>query len=496
MLYNFRQMPTVYGELAERIFKNMARLCAACYRPSAIYTEDTAGWPADWEGRTILALVSHWQTTGVMPAYLREIIEEIPSHFNEKGYMREVHEPEIFDEQQLSGHNWLVRGFLEYYLKTGDEKVLGYAKNIVENLYKPLRGFYHTYPLGDGERSSAGSYSGTVEGHIGHWFVSSDIGCAFMCIDALSQYYEIAKDSEVLELLDEMIGVFEKIDFVRSKVQTHATLSATRGIMRLYFATENVKYLDLAKKMMALYEENGMTENYANFNWFGRFDTWTEPCAITDSLMLALSLYRACEDEKYLKLAQRIYYNAFCYAERSNGGFGCDTTVGPKVKYLKPAFDGLAEAFWCCTMRGAEGLRCMAENLFLATNDKIIITFALPASLETDEFLLEVCSKMPLSGDFNIRMTARCDINKEVALPNAETYTFKLNKGETKCVSGSIALAEKKEKAAYQDGFKLFRGNIMLSKNEGEPDGLLRPLGDMRDVSEKDISKENRQIIF
>ena len=41
-----------------------------------------------------------------------------------------------------------------------------------------------------------------------------------------------------------------------------------------------------------------MTATYENYNWFGNGhkETWTEPCAVVDSLILALELYRLTKD--------------------------------------------------------------------------------------------------------------------------------------------------------------------------------------------------------
>lgn len=496
MWSKFDEMPVIYGELKERILLNMARLSAPCYRPSAIYTEDKAGWPGDWEGRTLLALVSHLVATGVEPAYLKQIAEEIPSHFNKLGYLCKIQPSGIFDEQQLSGHNWLIRGYMEYYLKTGEEKFLEIVSKIVKNLYLPLIGWYHTYPLDPEKRAAVGEAAGTVQGAIDHWFVSSDVGCAFMCLDGLSQYYEITRDNDTLTLLGEMIDVYEKIDFVKNRIQTHATLSAARGIIRLYQATSDKKYLALAEKIAKLYVENGMTENYANFNWFGRFDTWAEPCAITDSLIVMLELFRETENKTYLTLAQRIYYNAFCYAQRVNGGFGCDSTVGPAMKYLKPAWEGISEAFWCCTMRGAEGLRWVANSLFMKKDNEIFITFGLPATLETENYKLEVKSGLPYDGNYKIVLSAKVAGKYIVKMFDGKTFDFNLGKGETAECEGVVDLTLREEKAAYIPGNKKFRGNLMLGINDGEEIEKLRPLTDMRDVSVQDAAKEARQIVF
>lgn len=508
MIEHFFMKPEVRGELMERVLLNAARLCSGIYRPNAIYTQDKNGWPGDWEGRTILALVSHMKALEREPAYLREIIRDIPEHLNEKGYLGKVLPDGVFDEQQLSGHNWLLSGLVEYEYLSGDENVLQMIKSIVSNLYLPLTGYYKTYPLDPEIRKTGGSYSGTVSSRVGSWILSTDIGCAFMCLDGLSRYYELFRDKKVLRLLSEMISVFKKIDFVGTHMQTHATLSAVRGILKLYKVTSKKEYLDVAESVFELYKTCGMTENYANFNWFGRFDTWTEPCAITDSLIVATDLYKLTGKISYLKLAARIYYNAFCYAQRYNGGFGTDKTVGPAGKYLSPAGPGISEAYWCCTMRGAEGLAYLCENSALVKkNYDVIVPFGGSFTVHSMEYRLDFESRIPYEDTFDVKVLALEDVSfKILVLGEEDLVEFHVNakKGAKFHLSGKISISHHDESAFTVDGKKHFYGNLLLGtpnltlNREGvsNDENALRPLTDMKDVMPENIKGEGRQIVF
>ena len=195
------------------------------------------------------------------------------------------------------------------------KKIRQWAQAIVEHLYLPVKDLYAAYPLDPDCRSFDGAPAGFIAGKsVNGWYLSTDIGCAYMCLDALSQYYEIFRDEQVAELLDEMIRNFEQIDFLGASMQTHASLSATRGILRYYQATGRKELLDFAVRFFKLYTETGMTENYANDNWFGR-PTWTEPCAIVDSFLLASGLFQETGDYAYAQAANRIYANGMGYAQ-------------------------------------------------------------------------------------------------------------------------------------------------------------------------------------
>ena len=348
-------------ELNARIELNFKRLAdSPYYGICEIFAPDTYDWPADKEGRALLAFVSHYKISGKKIPCMDEMLKELPERLNEKGYLGKVY-GEIISEQQLSGHSWLLRGLCEYYEQFGDERVTVFIKSITDNLFLPTVGRYSAYPT-DRSKKDEGGVSGNEIGICDNWLLSSDVGCAFMSIDGLSHVYKVTKNKAVKILLDEMIDAYLAIDKIALRVQTHCTLTAARGMMRTYFVTKDEKYLNGAAEIYDLYVNGGgMTYTYQNLNWWGRPDTWTEPCAIVDSLMLAAELYKATGDEAYRKTAARVYHNGFSTLQRDNGGAGCDTVVTDESPWDYLGFHSY-EAFFCCTMRLAEGLWYISVN--------------------------------------------------------------------------------------------------------------------------------------
>lgn len=330
---------------------NLKRISGTHYSASIVY-EMSDHWPGDYVGRAILALVSHYKISQQIPPNLKEIIGLLPSKLNKDGYLGPLLDLTAINEQQLSGHSWFLRGLLEYYEAFKDEYILSVCKSIIYNLYLPIKEKIKDYPIVR-NNNNVGGVSGESTSIINGWLLSSDIGCAFISLDGISHYYQLSKDSNVKKLLDAMIDVHNKIDFVTLKCQTHATLSSARGILRLFETTNEKKYLDRVIEIFDLYIEKGMTLNFENYNWFSRIDTWTEPCAVVDSFILAAKLYELTKDEKYKTLARRIYFNGLSFSQRSNGGAGPNTCVTLKNKILKVS---MYEADFCCTMRYAEGL--------------------------------------------------------------------------------------------------------------------------------------------
>lgn len=362
------------GELAARLERQIARLESDMYIPPLVFESQSIDtWPGDWEGRAMLSQTLTAMATGREPVALDAAMKELAQRLDGNGFLgRRLPHPEA-DEQQLSGHGWLLRALCAYYEYRGLDETLFLIEGVVMNLFLPLRETYREYPTDPALRTGGGAESGHVFAASGKWHLSTDTGCAYIPLDGLSHAYCVYPDSPLKqrlgEMLDDMIGKFLSLDPVGMKLQTHATLTATRGILRMYFERGNEEYLSAAKRIFDLYLAHGMTVNYENQNWFGRPE-WTEPCAVVDSFMVAAQLYVATGDEKYLPVLGRILWGGMLRTQRANGGFGCDTC----------ATDGVLgthcyEAWWCCSMRGGEGLSACARYAYIIGEDKIIVPY-------------------------------------------------------------------------------------------------------------------------
>lgn len=266
-------LPINSDELDERIALNCQRLAEGdYYHIDQVFSPADYEWYGDKEGRALLAFVSHYKMSGVQIPCMAQMLEQMDAHLNADGYFGPVFEKQIH-EQQLSGHSWLLRGLCEYYTQFGDAFCERAIRRIVENLYLPKVGRFSSYPVHRGE-AGEGGVSGVSVGAIADWILSSDIGCAFMSIDGLSHAYGVLKDERIRRLLDEMIEVYLGIDKVQLKAQTHCTLTAARGMARMYSQTGLSRYLEGAEELLDLYANGGgMSATYQNLNWWGRPDT-------------------------------------------------------------------------------------------------------------------------------------------------------------------------------------------------------------------------------
>ncbi|MCR4616270.1 MAG: glycoside hydrolase family 127 protein [Clostridiales bacterium] len=341
---------------ALNIEKNYARLNEAPYDIENVFLGNE-GWPGDREGRALLAFLCHYHISGRKIPCMEQMINELPRRGNEYMFFGDVPEKGTANEQQLSGHSWYLRGLADYVKTFDDPTALRALKSTFEHLYLPALPLYDDYPL---QRSSVG---GDVDGNIcgsGHgWALSTDVGCAFMCVDGVAHYYAVTEDPHAHMFLEKVIDVFLNADMVARGFQTHTSLTCLRGMLSFYKTTGSEKYLREVMREFARYQQYGMTLTYKNFNWFGRKDSWTEPCAVVDSLLLATELYRITGEDRYRILARRIWANGLQFCQRDNGGAGTDVCVTPEDPVLK---NRGYEAYKCCTMRYAEGLRCYHEN--------------------------------------------------------------------------------------------------------------------------------------
>lgn len=342
-----------------RIQKSFQRLKQEPYATENLFSPPEYDWPGDWEGRALLAYCRLYSLTGEKIPAMDKIMILLEEKTNRLGYLGKELDLTAIDEQQLSGHGWMLRGLMAYYELFHSQQALDYARRIVNNLFLPALASYGSYPVERG--NSGGGVYGSISDISANWQLSTDIGCAFIPIDGLAHYYAVTLDKGLEKHLSQAIRQFVRLDKIGLNMQTHATLTATRGILKYYEVCGDGESLSFVKEIFDLYTEKGMTATYENYNWFGdsHEETWTEPCAVVDSLILALELYRITKEDRYRVFARRIWFNGLQFCQRPNGGVGPNSCVDENNPYLRISF---YDAIQCCTMRYPEGLYWYSKN--------------------------------------------------------------------------------------------------------------------------------------
>ena len=111
--------------------------------------------------------------------------------------------------------------------------------------------------------------------------------------------------------------------------------------------------------------------------------------------------------------ADKIYLNGIAATQRHNGGFGCDKPVG--VVYPERGIHA-DEAYWCCTMRGGEGLGRAAEYAYFTEGNRIVVPFYRESRLQLPDrnVVLEQRTDYPFGDRIEFRFAEKPD--KEVSL--------------------------------------------------------------------------------
>lgn len=394
------------GDVRRRAGLSFQRLHDAPFRFEAMVHASTAKEaPGDWLGRAMLGLAVLGQTLDCEPAYLEEIMARLPEALNANGYIGEVQAPGTADENQVGGHNGLLRGLCEVYLWKRDPRALAAIRTVVANLMVPTRPLYAVYPDRALETLKDGKPIGLTVKHEGAWAgLSTDIGIVFFTLDGLTQAYGVDPSPELRALIETMIARYAQIDVQRIGAQTHGTLSTLRGILRWWAEVDSrPELLALVRERFRLYREFAETENYANYNWFGKPD-WTEACAVVDAFLLATELWRTTGEGDNLREAHNTYFNALNFAQRPNGGFGCDHCAGANGELFARPYAETFEAPWCCSMRGAEALARAAQySAFLnAARDEVTWAFYHEGDatlrFADGEITLRIASEYPWTG--------------------------------------------------------------------------------------------------
>jgi hypothetical protein len=201
------------------------------------------------------------RVTGRKAKYLDQLVRELPGQFNAKGYLGEVLDG--FDEQQLSGHGWLVAGLVEYWKLTGDKSALESAVRIVENLFLPLQGRIASYPRKPEQRVIGGSYGGNIAAELAGWRLSTDIGCAFISLEGLVPVAIETGREDLKALVCEMFAIYESMDLIEISAQLHSSLSAAGMFLKYHVAFGHPGMLAVARRSYRLFRTTAITENYA-----------------------------------------------------------------------------------------------------------------------------------------------------------------------------------------------------------------------------------------
>ena len=319
-------------------------------------------FPGDAIGRAINGLTLLSQALHQpAPASLLEIMRRVPELANSDGYLGPKLPDSRANEDVLAAHNGYACGLTEYALWTKDRAATESLQRVVTNLFVPACGAIACYR----ENSDAAAKA--------NWHLSGgDIGQLFLALDGMTRAYALATTPEFKATIETAIARYHKLDLPGIGAQTHAMLSATTAILRWYEKQRRPEDLAFAEALYEQYRDLAMTETYENYNWFNK-PSWTEACAVSDSFILAVNLWRLTGRASYLEDAHLILFNGLLPGQLRNGGFGTGPCVGPATGACQTKQH--EEAPFCCSMRGAEALARAVQYSYFVDKDTIVLPF-------------------------------------------------------------------------------------------------------------------------
>ena len=354
-------------------------------RPEAVrrFTE----YSGDLSGRYIGALATAARTSGRSFPGLDALVSKVIALQKPDGYFGagfHYDKPTDEDLALLWGNGRLLVGLLEYYRLVPDPAVLAACKRLGDWLVRigPLM-------LSDTMREAFGA----------RHFASIYI-CWMQQTEGLANLYMVTKDERYRKLAEQVAEVIER----RPGDHVHGYLTSLRGVMDLYAATGDAKFLAQCEEAWAEVAESrdalitgGVPEGWSPNNHR------TEGCGECDWARLTLMLWKATGRRVYLEAAERTVFNELAFNQFSTGDFGhrlyTDTGLPEQ---------GAARAWWCCTLHGLRVFPDVEGSVFRSTTEGLWYDLPLDGRMaagESQAGALRAVAWSTLSGNGTVRIT-------------------------------------------------------------------------------------------
>jgi len=354
-------------------------------RPEAVrrFTE----YSGDLSGRYIGALATVARTSGRSFAGLDDLVAKVIAMQKPDGYFGAgFHAGSPIDEDLalLWGNGRLLVGLLEYCRQVPEPAVLAACKRLGDWPVKigPLM-------LSDDMREAFGAKH----------FASSYI-CWMQQTEGLANLYMATKEERYRKLAEQVAAVIER----RHGDHVHGYLTSLRGVMDLFQATGDVKYLAQCEDAWAEVSGSrdalitgGVPEGWSPNNHR------TEGCGECDWARLTLMLWKATQKKVYLEAAERTVFNELAFNQFSTGDFGHRLYTDTGL----PA-QGAARAWWCCTLHGLRAFPDVEGSVFRSTADGLWYDLPLDGRMavgETTAGALRAMSTSTMGQNGTVRIT-------------------------------------------------------------------------------------------
>jgi len=330
--------------------------------------------------------------------------------------------PDDDDMAMLWGNGRLLIGLLEDYRLTKRREVLEAAASLGDYLVK-IAPTLNSKAVMDQFR----------EGKFAVGYI-----CWTQNTEGLTELYRLTGRREFRALAEEMAARTERLPSQHS----HGFLSTLRGILELYRATGDPRFLEqVEREVQGVVESGNLLVHGAVPEAFRPAIRRDEGCTEADWLRLNLALWRETGKREYLERAETTLFNEFALNQFASGDFGhrvfapapaerslasfvfaftllfAPAPAGrPPVADYQPV--GVAplgaRAWWCCTLHG---LRCFSDvrrAAFRVEGERVYYDLPVDSRLKLSGFAISADST--LQRDATVRLRVERSSGKRRAL--------------------------------------------------------------------------------
>ncbi len=206
-------------------------------------------------------------------------------------------------------------------------------------------------------------------------YASAYVTCVYEGMEGLVQLYRATKDKKYLDCVVKMADFHANFDVLPVR-HSHGSLSEHEALMMVYEETGDAKYLERVEKRW----NDAVSGGYVNVcgsvleKFWVTDDHRDEGCSEADWLRLNLMLWRSTGNDKYLDMAERLLYNGYIANQWPSGGFG-HRFIGVDEKGPYSYKNYSQESLWCCSFHCPLGLYDFKRYLAVAKDGKIRYNF-------------------------------------------------------------------------------------------------------------------------
>ncbi len=330
-------------------------------RPAA--TRRFTEFSGDTSGRYIGALATAARVYGRNFAGLDALVEKVISLQKPAGYFGSDFHNDHPTDQDLAllwGNGRLLVGLLEYYRYKPSASVLAAGTRLGDFLL-------HISSL---------MLSQSIRDEFGAAHFASSYICWTQQTEGLANLFMATHDARYLELAEKIAAVIER----RPGDHVHGYLTSLRGVMDLYSATSDPRFLRQCETAWqdVVQSEDLLITGGVPEGWSPNKHR-TEGCAEADWLRFSLALWKATGNTKYLAMAERTTFNEFALNQFDTGDFGHRVLTETGI-----TGGGAVRAWWCCTLHGLRGFPDVHSGVFRCEEEALYYDMPLDSRTEND----------------------------------------------------------------------------------------------------------------